>query len=86
MNLRTRIARLARAAADRPPADALDLVVCHAAARDRTRRPVGVYRNPAGNVAEYVHPGDEPDPAVLEPLAARLVPWGAVLMCESEPD
>ena len=70
MNLRTRIARLARVVADRPRPGQLDLIFCAPVGTDPDGRPVGVYMNAAGNCAEYVFLGDEPDPSSQRLLAS----------------
>ncbi len=81
MSLKKRVTALVKTvvsrAANRPAPGQLETVVavpvgCGVA----DGRPAGVYFNAAGDCAEVVFEGMDPDPAILGPLMARLAPWG----------
>lgn len=85
MNLRARVSRLERAAADRPPPGRLDILVLQPVRSDPEGRAAGVYLNPPGNVAELVYEGEEPDPGVRAKLEARVLNHGLTIWLRPDP-
>ncbi len=81
MKLRARLEKLQHVVANRPPPGQLEMVVavpfgCGMA----FDQPPGVHFNVDGRCATVVFEGPEPDPAIMEPLRARLVPWGSTIV------